>query len=564
MPNNISAFSPTKLLHHFLGIFPAYFLTTYFSAIYSGFVAFLLISLLFQILCGIFNGVFLSENSPKIDWHNHRDSILILLIASALPLSAAFISWQFPGLFDQRLLIMDVSRFLVFLGLTIISTPLSLRVNRILRGSIVFHTIDTAGFIPFLQTNRAGIMVALLFFITYFIFAQTLNFPSYYTRDQYFEADISDWITRLTARPTDEQLPVRAVHPAVLLFLRPLVWLLSIPLNGDRLQAAFLLSALAGATCVFMIWMIVKQHTDNTTYALISASVLGASTSHLLMSSMLETYIFSALALTSFCFLIQSDKTSLRQVIPMGVVIFGITITNIVQACILYFMKLPRIKVVFQFVLTVVLIVLLLNMLQVQIFPYSKPIYDPSNLLAEQPYRHDPFDASWKFRGRVILISRAILLYGVVSPTPYILTDEIGANVPNFRTFQIMVREFQVAGYRGAADVTVKLWMTILGLAVILFMVNLLRTPKQQLFSISLILCLGFNLVLHILYGDDPMLYSPNWTYAIVLFVSFSFDKWANNKWMQLGLIIFLGMLIYTNLELVNRILSASLPFYGS
>lgn len=562
MSNALSIPPRKNLPNHLLGIIPAYILTTYFSTIHDGFVPFLLISLTFQILCGIFIRVFLSEDPPKMDWRNQRASILTLITAAALPLSAAVISWQFPSLFDRRLLFMDASRFPVFLGLLLISTPLSLWVNHALGRSGVFHATDSAGLIQFLQKNRAGFMAALLFFLAYFIFAQTLNFPGHYTRDQYFETDISDWILRLTAHPTDEQFPVRAVHPAVLLFLRPLVWLLSIPLNGDRLQAAFLLSALAGAACVFMTWMIVRQRSGSTAYALISASILGASTSHLLLGSMLETYIFSALALISFCFLIQDGRTSLKQAVPMGVVIFGITISNLAQACILYFFKVLRIRTILTFVALVVAITLALHLVQTRLYPNSR-LMTASSLARERTYSFDPFGPAWQTVGRVNLTARAIFLYGILAPQPFVLSEEIGANTPNFRTYRKGVAALYVAGYRGLADIAVKSWFLVLSLAFILFLAGMFKSPRRMTFHLSLLSCLGFNLVLHILYGDDPMLYSPNWVYALVLFVASTYEKWADNGWLQAGSIAFLALMIYTNLGLIHRIMSVSASFHG-
>lgn len=551
-----------NLLYHFLGIIPAYFLTTYFSTIYNGFVPFLLIGLLFQILCGILIRVFLSENPPKTDWRDHRASILALITTAILPLSAAFISWQFPGLFDRRILVMDASRLSVFLGLLVISTPLSLWVNYALERSGGFHAIETAGFIRFLQKNRAGIVAAVLFFFAYFILAQTLNFPGQYTRDQFFETDISDWIVRLTAHPTEEQLPVRAVHPAVLLFLRPLVWLLSVPLNGDRLQAAFMLSALAGAACVFMTWMIVRKRAGSTAYALISASILGASVSHLLLSSMLETYIFSALALTSFCFLVQGDRTSLRQVVPMGVVIFGITISNLAQACILLFFRVFRIRTILTFVTLVAAITLALHLVQTRLYPNSR-LMTASSLARERAYSFDPFGPTWQTIGRINLTARAILLYAILAPEPFILSEEIGAITPNFRTYRMGITELYVAGYRGLADIAAKSWVLIIFLVVVRFLAGMFTSPRTMTFHLSLLFCLGFNFVLHVLYGDDPMLYTPNWVYALVLLVSASFEKWADNRWLQVGAIAFLALMVYTNLGLIHRIMSVSLPFYG-
>ncbi|HEY5729956.1 MAG TPA: hypothetical protein VIS72_07880, partial [Anaerolineales bacterium] len=407
----------TALYNYLAGFVPAYFLTTYFSSLFIGLIPFLLISLLFQIVCGTTLLILLRSGFLDIDWHKHRVPLVVLAVAASVPIFALIVSLQFPGLYDQRLIFMEPSLHPIFFGLTIISTGAGLWLFNTIDRAGLFHSIENLKIIHDLKRNRAGILLAVLFFLAYFNFTQQLNFPGHYTRDQYFETDISDWIKRLTSQPPDEILPVRAVHPAVLLILRPLTWLLSIPLNGDRLQAAFILSALAGSACVFMTWLIVKQRTGSTSYALVSASLLSASASHLLLSSMLETYIFSALALISFCFLLQNGRISLRWTIPMGVVIFGITITNLAQACILYFLKLPRVKVMIQFIFAVILTTLLFNVLQVRVFPFSRPLYEPSNLLVEQNFGSNPFKASRQvFVGRVKLISRSILLYGIAAP----------------------------------------------------------------------------------------------------------------------------------------------------
>jgi hypothetical protein len=135
---------------------------------------------------------------------------------------------------------------------------------------------------------------------------------------------------------------------------------------------------------------------------------------------------------------------------------------------------------------------------------------------------------------------------------------------PNFRTYQILLGEFHVAGYRGLADVTVKLWMVILVAAGAGFLLNLIRSPKQMMFPLSLLLCLGFSFTLHVVYGDDPMLYSPNWVYALVLFVAASLQGWGERRWLQAGLIVFLILLVSANLGLMRQILDVSAPYFGN
>lgn len=419
-------------------------------------------------------------------------------------------------------------------------------------------------FFRVIQTNLAGILLALFFLFTYFVFAESINFPRFRTLDQYFDTDISVWLQRLTSPSRQDVTMVRAVHPAILLFLRPLVWFFSLFLHGDRLQAIFLMNALAGASCVLLAWLIMKHISGKASYSLVIASLLGASTSHLLLSSMFETYIYSALAILFFIFFLYRDHTSLWFTAPVGILVFGITVTNIVQTGILYLFKHPRLKALLKYVLIVVLVTALLNVLQVWLYPTAQSLFRPSDVMYEQRYIFNPFDLSWRAIGRMTLTVRAILLYDIVAPTPFILTKEIGMDVPNFRTYQILLGEFHVAGYRGLADVTVKFWILILGIAGILFLVDFFKSPKQALFPLSLLMCLGFSLALHLVYGDDPMLYSPDWVYALVLFVGLSLQRWADRHWLQLGMIVFLVMVMATNLGLVHRIMEASAPFYST
>jgi hypothetical protein len=547
------------------GSVAAYFLTSFFSNFYPSTYQFVLLSLTFQLVCGTVASLLLGDilQGLRINWHRDWTMILTLCIVFLLSVSTVIISWQFPGLFDRRILFMDLSRIPLFIVLSFISTGSTAMLLKALDQYGIPESLKRTRFFRFIQENLLGILLAIFFLFTYFTFAESINFPEFRTLDQFFDTDISTWLARLTSTARQDVSMVRAVHPAVLLFLRPLVWFISIFLNGDRLHAVFLIHALAGASCVMLAWLIVKRASGNMAYSLIMASLLGASTSHLLLSSMLETYIYSALALIFFAFLVHSENTPLKFTIPAGVLVGGITLSNLIQTCILYFLKQPHIKVIIKYILMVVFIILMLNILQVWIYPNAKPVFVPANLLIEQRYGFNVFGFSWRAIGRFSLIVRAILLYGIVAPKPFVLTKELGANFPNFRTFQITIGEFHVAGYTGLADITVKFWMVILATACILFILNFVKTPKQMWFSVGLVLCLGFSLILHTVYGDDPLLYSPNWVYALVLFVAMSLQKWADHKWLQITMIVFLALMMIVNLNLVHQIMSVSLPFYS-
>lgn len=553
------------ILAWIVGICAAYFFTSFFSTFYPLPYQFVLLSMLSQLLCGI--GIFLLTRNTAHDMQVERRvdplAILTLLLAFLLSVSAVLIAWQFPGLFQRRILFMDAARLPLFILMSLISLQGSIALLKTIERNGFAERLKESQLFQFIQGNLPGVLLAAFFLFTYFVFAESINFPQFRTLDQYFDTDISVWLQRLTSpRRTDVSM-VRAVHPAILLYFRPVVWFLSLFLNGDRLQAVFLMNALAGAGCVCLTWSIVKRASGNTAYSLVIASLLGASASHLLLSSMFETYIYSALALLFFLTLMQKNMTALRYTVPVGIIVFGITVTNLIQTCILYFVNHSRFKVIFKYVILVVFFTALLNVLQVWLYPNARSLFLPSNLLHEQQYVFNPFDLSWRAVGRFMLTLRAILLYGVVAPTPFILMEEIGMDVPNFRTYQILLGEFHVAAYRGLADVTVKFWIVILATAVVLFLLGLFRSRKQMLLPLSLVLCLGFSFVLHLVYGDDPLLYSANWTYALILFVAFVLQTWADRRWLQLILIGFLILLMISNLQLIHQIMDVSAPFYG-
>ncbi len=550
----------------FAGDIAAYFLTSYLASFYPHWCQFVLWSIVLQLSCSM--GIFIlgRGNAETTSSHKHIRwlAILPLLVGFLLSAAGMIISWQFPGLFDRRMLLMDGSRLLLFLGLALISLGILAVLVRRIEVTGFSQRLRQSPLVRQMQSNRLGILLAAFFFSTYFTFAQSINFPGFRTLDLYFDTDISLWLQRLTTPARQDVDIVRAVHPAILLFLRLPVWLLSLFLDGDRLQALFILNALAGAVCVLLSWAIVRRAAGNITYALIMAAIVGASCAHMLLATMSETYIYSAAALLAFVFLMQREYTALKFTVPAGVLVFGITVTNLVQTLILYLFALPRIRQILKYVFLVVVIAVFLHLLQIWIYPNARSLFQTSNLLHEQYYIINPLDFSWRVAGRIALIARAIPLYGVVAPTPFVLMDELGMNVPNFRTYQILLGEFHVAGYHGLADVTVKLWLVILGVAGILFLVDLLKSPRQAALPLSLLLCLGFNFVLHVVYGDDPMLYSPDWVYALVLFVGLALAKWADRLWLQLALLVFLVLLVITNLGLIHQILAVSAPFYGT
>jgi len=102
---------------------------------------------------------------------------------------------------------------------------------------------------------------------------------------------------------------------------------------------------------------------------------------------------------------------------------------------------------------------------------------------------------------------------------------------------------------------------TSVALVGLLFVRRSIKLPQRAAIQIALAANVLFNFVLHMNYGDDPILYSPDWTYALVFFFGISYEGFANRKWFQAALLIFIIGLFVNNLGLFQKMLDAIAPF---
>ena len=232
--------------------------------------------------------------------------------------------------------------------------------------------------------------------------------------DIFFDSDGLLWRMRFV---TDSYRDYywRSVHPFVLLIVRPLIALFAFFLKGDRLAAAFVLVAFTGALCVFLAWYFVKHTVGNSLYALLIASLLGASAAHLVFGSLIETYIFLAAVALVFMVLLLKDKPLFALVIT-GTLSFGITLTNFIQTAIAFIVVKRDFKQWLKYGLIVGALVVPLALLNNFIYPNSQPyFFIPSNLTAETDNTFAPSVA----RGAAVL--RVMFLHSIVAPDPLIL-----------------------------------------------------------------------------------------------------------------------------------------------
>ncbi len=431
--------------------------------------------------------------------------------------------------------------------------------------------INIASIQSFLREHAPGIILALLFFGIYTFIGLRLNNPGMDTTDNFLDADNSSWMTRISA-PDGSSLEMRGPHPFAYFIFRPLGWFLNLFTQNPALSA-ILLTTFTGALCVFMAWVFIKRQFQDSTYALLVASLLGLSASHLFFGSVIETYIFSAAALIGFLLVIQKRTNSLLAPVTMSVITFGITLTNFVQNFI-FFLVAQTLKVsrqtfrvslmkVFRFTAFTISLGILLSIVHAAWFPSSKLFFLLSDAQAEEEFAFSIFqEPAWRAIGRVLLLIRTILLYTVIAPRPYVFGKEVGGTFPRFNFFKIAPETFSYSSYDGLGNALVLFWAVLLLISGLFFLRNLIRSRQADL-SLAFALSVLFNFLLHINYGYEPFLYSPDWAYALIFFVAFSLAPLAKNRLFQGGMLAFLILLAYNQFQFFNFIFGTISVFLG-
>ena len=439
---------------------------------------------------------------------------------------------------------------------------------------------NSAAILSALREHAPGIALAVVFFAVYTFIGLRLNFANSDTTDNFLDADNYPWMQRIAA-PDGYLFDMRGPHPFAYFIFRPLGWALNLFTQNPALSA-ILLNTFAGALCVFMAWVFIKRQFQNPIYALLIAALLGLSTSHFFFGSVIETYIFSAAALIGFILVIQKRSDSLSAPVTMSLITFGITITNFAQNFIGFFVTRTlnffypshrtdearkSIKVyvaeIFRFAALTLSLGIVISLIHAAWYPSARLFFLSSDAQIERDFSLGIFNQpQWKTIGRVILLVRTILLYTVIAPKPFVFGREVGAWLPYFNFFKVTPELYSYSAYNGLGNILVSIWAVLLLLSGVFFLWNLVRTRKADL-SLVFVLSLLFNFILHLVYGWEPFLYSPDWAYALIFFVALSLAPLAKNRLFQAAMLIFLILLAYNQIQFIKFIFDTIAPFYS-
>jgi hypothetical protein len=540
----------------------AFFAAGFLSHSYPNYLT-LLISILCLLVAGLASYAVLRyiRNRTKIRLTASALGLLAVTLALLFALALTALVLRYPNIFDRARFLLTPDATVLFLALSSLA-PVWL--------AWTLKTIDERGWLArwqstrawaFVNTNLPGLVLGGMFALGYTVLGFTFNHPGLDQTENFLAIDNFAWMGRL-ANPNGTEIEMRAVHPFAFFVFRPVVWLLSLLFNGDRYAATLLLVPLTGGLCVFLAYLFIKRWSGSGMYALLAASLLGASTAHLVFGSFVESYIFSAAVLLLFFVLLLEEKTHFLVLVAVGTLTFGITITNFIQTFLGYVVARPKFKSIFMFGLLASALSITLTVLHAAAFPSALLFFDPAGAGVESDYSIPLIGApAWRVAGRAMLLVRNIFLYSLVAPQPFILTEEVGGVFPRFNFFKIAPGSYSYSSYDALGKLLVLAWLILLLAAGLVFLWKLLRARKFDL-TAAFPLVILFNFALHMTYGYEPFLYAADWTYALVLFVAASLSDFGKRRWFQIILLVFIALLMVNQWNFIRTLLEAISPFF--
>ena len=527
-----------------------YILVGFLNNFYKSYIEVGLVTFFLQPFVSLF--IFYILGKLKINFQsNPVNSIIALIIFTTLIIfliGLINMARQFSSIVDISLYQIEPNIIIVFFISLFFSFPISIFLLAFVRKK----EINKTHIYKFINENISGLLASFLLFCVYLFFAIIFNQPSYDADDIFFDADGNLYRSRFGTENYADYY-YRPFHPYVLIIIRPIVWSISLFLKGNMLFASYITNALAGALCIFLAWYFIKYLTKNSLYALLISTLFGASATQLAFGSILETYIFLSAVALIFLVLLIKDKPLIALVIT-GLASFGITVSNIAQTVIAHFFIKRDFKQLVKYGLIVLAFIVPLSLLNNFIYPNSQPYFwEFSTLQGEDK---NSFPANFQ---RANLLARVMFLHSIVSPNPLIIDDGFPfVKVWMFRA-AIDGDPMQLATYDAWFNTfVVYFWIGLIAFGGLLFLKNILRQDNRFFFTFILILL--FNFVLHLQYGMDVFLYSTNWTYAIILFLALAWQEFAEKRWFQIVLLVFIILLLINNSQMIYTMLETSAP----
>jgi len=558
-----------SMLHYFPGFLMSLFLTYatmgFLNSVFNGRFNIITFSLVSTIV-GSVAGYYLVRRAAQSLQDGFLSNPVNVLLALSLPLFLAGIIYgalQYPGMFSRAYIQMPHAWFGMYISSTVVGGAWGLLALEQFEARGYYQTFKQTKLFAFIKDNLPGIYAGSFFFLINLVIARALNHPTYSINSVIFEADAGPWMSIL-GYPEGHDVN-RAVHPLVLLTLRPLTSFVRLFLADKWYLAPMIVVAAMNGLSVLMGWLFVKRATQKNSYAFPFALMLGTTAAHLLFGSLTETYVFGMISLILFAVLVQADEKRFSILVPAGLLVFGVTVTNIAQSIILLFFKktFSFWRLVYYGVIVLTISIALTALVSV-LYPDNQTFFFvPADLAFEgrfsKPIYEGPME---RVVERIGVVGRAVFLYGVVAPTPMESVARKNTDpLTEYETFNY--RSHLKAWYNGPAYAPLVLWLILFASAFFYFLKNA-RTSSHTPLMLGLLASVAFNFLLHMNYGTELFLYSTFWTYLLIFFTALALAEFAGHRWFEIVLAVFVLMLMINNGWFILVILRGLNPYFAA
>jgi hypothetical protein len=367
--------------------------------------------------------------------------------------------------------------------------------------------------------RRASLLLplatALVFSCAYFHVGRSLlHVGAFRHYNNLFNADVPRIIDDMTLVEGNHYRV--KVHPLFVLLALPPGLLLRSMLGSAELASVLLVSA-CGGLCIAVTGRLFERLGLRRGESMWLAVSYGLSASSLVLFSIPESYVFSALSF-ALALLGALGAPRLARQVGVGMFSFGILVTNLVHVALAPLLArksmrrgaLARAGVVAGFV---VVFAALLARLQEVIFPTASAFFR-RGATAEESHYMVALGSLGDLLARWKILFAHLGWYNVVAPHPNVIRPP-GEPI-DWITFLPSPGHALAAGFGPAGAVASALWLPLLAWSTGVH----LRWGRRRTETWVVVGWLGFNVVLFTIYGDDLFLYSPLWTLHLFVWVA--------------------------------------------
>ena len=356
-----------------------------------------------------------------------------------------------------------------------------------------------------LNTNNKTLIKYVLAFLIPFVFLLSLKWNAdsainaYENMDMYFDADVARVISNLEDNGKISHDRNRT-HPYFSLFA------VTVSKAGVYLgvpNIAFpIYKLIFGTFGAFLFWLFIYKNT-NTMQAFASLALLLTTMSFRVWSAIPETFLFSF-----FTLMLALNLMHLKAR-PEYVLLSTLagTTTNLFLGLVHLLLEYKNRTIILKILLSFILLAIMIAIIQQSIYPTAAHFFDIYAQKKELKHLVDSF-SSTQFRVFDFFIS------GFIVP----LSSEIKLPV----TTASLWHEFYSVTFTSSKRMMLltMLTMSTLVLTYLMALYAFIKINHKSAISISILIFIGFELLLHLVYGDYPFLYSLNFTPLIIIFMS--------------------------------------------